>query len=445
MKKIIPLIFLVLLYAGSCVQSIDGTGYPLDKSRKWTFIVYMAADNNLESAAIADFNELEAVNLAGQPVSILVLFDRCPGFDATNGDWTDTRLYEIKTDPGGNNATIVSKRLDCPELGLTAASDTELSMSDPLVLSHLLEYAQRVYRADNYGLLVWGHGTGWRGSGGGGSVPEPVKAVAIDDTYGGYMSLKSFGGAISGKGLSVVGFDTCFGAILEAAYQIKDSAEYLVASEGVIPSTGWDYRSLFNVFLNNYASSGLPPSGFCDAVISQYSAQYGGTSNATISKINLTKVNDLFTAFEQFALVLANNITTVTLRDSVRNAILTGPAIDRYYDSSFPSNLYIDIESFGAAMPSLITAANATALQSALNAAVPSSWSQAYGTSRRSLGIYVIDLVSDGAAASTHEPGYIKGSPSMDKSAFVENSNSWTPHSSPVSTSFLDKLFYWVF
>jgi hypothetical protein len=114
----------------------------------------MAADNNLESAAIADFNELEAVNLAGKQASILVLFDRGPGYDATNGDWTDTRLFEVKTDPSGNNGTIISTRLDCPQLGLSATSNTELDMADPLVLNWLIDYTKGTYTADNYGLII---------------------------------------------------------------------------------------------------------------------------------------------------------------------------------------------------------------------------------------------------------------------------------------------------
>ncbi|GHV77507.1 hypothetical protein AGMMS49942_23280 [Spirochaetia bacterium] len=407
--------------------------------REWTFVVYMAADNNLEAAAIADFNELEGIDLAGQRVSILALLDRGPGYDATNGDWTDTRLYEITTDPGGNNATIISKRLDCPEMGLSAASNTELDMADPLVLSQLLDYAKRVYSADNYGLLVWGHGTGWKGSGtAGGQIPEPMKAVAIDDTNGStYMQLKSFGTAVKNKGLKVVGFDTCFGALLELAYQIRGDAAYLVGSEGLIPSNGWDYTSLFTSFL----LSSLSPSDFCESAIDQFSAQYSGTLNAAISMIDLAEIDNLVDTFEDFSLVLTAAITAGN-KTTVRDAILTGSTIERYYDTP-PSDLYIDIESFGEAMSGLLSV-DASALQGALDSAVPKSWPKKGSADRHKLGIYVIGLTGVGVPMGSHDPGYIKGSSSMGKSAFVERSNYWVPHFNPAPpTSVLDKLFYW--
>ncbi|HBG35542.1 MAG TPA: hypothetical protein DDW88_00550, partial [Treponema sp.] len=48
------------------------------KEKAWIFLVYMAADNDLESAAIRDFNELEAAQFDRAKISILVLLDRSP-------------------------------------------------------------------------------------------------------------------------------------------------------------------------------------------------------------------------------------------------------------------------------------------------------------------------------------------------------------------------------
>jgi hypothetical protein len=423
------------------VMNSDKTITPVFIKRKWSFVVYMAADNDLESAAINDFNELESINLFNQPVSILVLLDRSPGYDATNGDWTDTRLFEIKSDPGGDNATIISKRIDCSDLGLLSSIPTELDMADPLVLSRLINFTKREYKADNYGLIVWGHGTGWKGgSSSSGNIPEPLKAVAIDDTNSHYyMPLKSFGNAVSDKGLSVIGFDTCFGALLEVAYQLRNSsAAYLIASEGLIPSNGWNYGELFNSF---FAKPGLSSADFRDSCISQYSSQYSSVSGATISAIDLTKINDLFTAFENFAQSLAGYIT-LSNKNTVLNAILNGTSVDKYYDTP-PSDLYIDIYSFCQAMGSIFTSINKDSLQNALNAAIPSSWSQKYGTARKNLGVFLIGLQSENVPRANHESGYIKGSSNIEKSDFVENSNYWVPHVTPQINSFLDKLFYY--
>lgn len=410
----------------------------------------MAADNDLESSAIADLNEMEGVSFGGQPVSVLVLFDRHENHDMTNGNWTDTRLFEVRSDPGGINSTIISTPLDCPELGLTKDSSTELNMADPLVLSRFIDFSKRVYPAENYALFIWGHGTGWRGGVNIDEIPMPLKAIAIDDTSLQYMSLRSFGQAVSGKELSIIGFDTCFAALLEVAYQIKDDAELFIGSEGVIPSTGWDYTALFTNFLQ---SSALSIHDLGNSIQNQYSIQYGGSSNATISQIDLSKVNNLFVKFNEFSDVVAQSLITGTAKDIVLNEILKN--IEGHYFTAFPSDLYIDIFDFTqkiTALKSSITsdatlqaaiADAGTNLENALTLAVSSSWAQ-NGTTKK-LGVYVISLQGVFVPSSTHESAYIRGSMFVGKSAFVENSQNWVPNASPQNNSLLDKLFYWTY
>jgi len=43
--------------------------------RKWTYILYMAADNELESNALRAVNELEGADWRGQDVSVLALME----------------------------------------------------------------------------------------------------------------------------------------------------------------------------------------------------------------------------------------------------------------------------------------------------------------------------------------------------------------------------------
>ena len=296
--KNFPLFTVVFVLLISCYQAVNmGTqGGPLGgkpntgeqtgpiSSRLWTVIIYMAADNDLEAAAISDFNELEAVQWGDEPVSILVLMDRANGYDMTNDNWTGTRLYEIKSDPLGLTGTMKSPRLDCVELGLSKDSETELNTADPWVLSRLIDFAKGAYPAEHYALFIWGHGTGWRGGAETGNLPEPVKAIAFDDTTGQYMSLPSFGRAVSGKGLSIIGFDTCFAALLEVAYEVRNDAKLFFGSEGEILSTGWDYTKLFDDFVNR---SNFFDFELADIIQRQFAAQYSGLNNATISEVKL--------------------------------------------------------------------------------------------------------------------------------------------------------------
>jgi hypothetical protein len=418
--------------------------------RKWTFIIYMAADNDLEAAAIADLNELEAVNYGAAPVSILVLLDRHNNYDMTNGNWSDTRLFEIKSDPNGLTSTFHSSRIDCLELGLSKDSETELDTANPLVLSRLIDFAKRVYPAEQYALFIWGHGTGWRGGINNNSLPEPVKAVAFDDTSGHYMSLPSFGRAVTGKGLSVIAFDTCYGALLEVAYQIRNDAELFIGSEGEIMSTGWDYTALFTGFLNKQSFS---ISDLGNAIQNQFSNHYASLSNATISQIQLPQVNNLFNRFNDFSGVVAEAMTTGAAKNAVLNQILHN--VERYFFASFPSDMYIDIFDFAKKISAIKESITSNAgeqkaisdaadkLEEALVSAVPSSWAK-NGTTKK-MGVHFIPLQGIAVPAAKHELAYIRGSMAIDKSAFVEDSQHWVPNVTPQKDSLLDKLFYWTY
>jgi len=462
MKSILFLIVILALTV-SCqleiINDIQGTNSHDDlvrdsqgssEKRKWTFIIYMAADNDLEAAAIADFNELEAVNYGASPISILVLLDRHNSYDMTNGNWSDTRLFEIKSDPGGLTPTMRSPWIDCPELGLFKNTETELNTSDPMVLSNLINFAKRAYPAEQYALFIWGHGTGWRGGANNDFLPEPAKAVAFDDSQRQYMSLPSFGRAVAGKGLSLIAFDTCYGALLEVAYQIRNDAELFVGSEGEIMSTGWDYTALFADFIGK---RNLSISNLGDAIQNQFSEHYASLNNATISQIQLSQVNNLFSRFNDFSGAVAEAIADEPAKNAVLNQILHN--VESYFFTSFPSDMYIDIFDFTkktAAIRELITTdadqqdailESANKLEKALSLAVPSSWAK-NGTDKK-MGVHVIPLQGIAVPAAMHELAYIKGSMAIDKSAFVENSEHWAPNAVPKNDSLLDKLFYWIY
>ena len=61
---------------------------------KWTFMVYLDADNNLENDGIADFAEMASVG-SSPDLNIVVQMDRIPGYTSAYGDWTDTRRFLV--------------------------------------------------------------------------------------------------------------------------------------------------------------------------------------------------------------------------------------------------------------------------------------------------------------------------------------------------------------
>jgi len=118
-------------------SSLSGNN-DLKLDRELTLMVYLDGDNNLEEFAIDDFNEMEAVNLADTGIDIIVLADRVPDEDTSNGNWTNTRLYKINYDTNGYDSTIISERLS--GMGLTTTGNEELNMGDEATLSNFINF-----------------------------------------------------------------------------------------------------------------------------------------------------------------------------------------------------------------------------------------------------------------------------------------------------------------
>ncbi len=108
-------------------------------TRNWTILVYLAGDNDLDSAGVVDLNEMKSVG-SSDKIAVLAQFDRAGNKKAT------TRYYL-------NKGTTVAKDA-VQTLG-------ETNMGDPKVLEDFVTWGVTNYPADHYLLVLWNHGAGW--------------------------------------------------------------------------------------------------------------------------------------------------------------------------------------------------------------------------------------------------------------------------------------------
>jgi hypothetical protein len=292
-----------------------GGGSDSNDKPRWTIMVYVAADNDLSLYASFDIDEMTyGINDDGN-VTIIALCDQ--------DENSDTKLHKIKS--------YSTEQLFDPTLGVTSNS-SELNMGDPQTLSKFIDFCKNNYPADNYALVLWNHGGGWRNK-----MPQkissynlesiqqyiadkklkstttksslstllakkttlPVKAVCWDVINNDYLTMAEVKQAVSGKGLTVIGFDACLMGMVEVAYQLKDCAQYMVASEETIPGFGWAYDYLLQKF---YAST-QSPVDLGKAIINGYKEFYEeyGEDGVTLSLIDLSKMDALANAIDTFA------------------------------------------------------------------------------------------------------------------------------------------------
>src|SRR5665648_130345 len=304
------------------ILSISLTGCflfpPRDNTVEWTVMVYLDADNNLESAGIDDINEMEMVGSTGD-VNIVVQADRIPGYDISNSDWTNTRRYYITQD------------FDLVQINSQLKSDLgELNMGAPQTLIDFTDWATTNYPAKKYLLVIWNHGGGFRSL-------SLTKDIAWDYTSGGdritMSELEYALSAIStqmGKKIDIVGMDACLMAMTEVAYQIKDYTDILIASEENSPGDGWPYDTILAQLVSNPLIS---PKQLAADIVDKYIYSYP-FDNVTQSAIDLSYMNELAGQLSSMADVIRSDTLTP------KNAYLNAAYYSQYYGDPDFIDLY---------------------------------------------------------------------------------------------------------
>lgn len=285
------------------VKTSEGTGYSMKNfvivGIKWNFMVYLAADNNLESAGIDDFLEMASVGSSNE-VNIVVQMDRVAGYNSSHGNWEGTRRFLIQN---GDNPSVIPVQ----SLG-------EQNMGDPVVLQDFVEWAVTNYPAEHYALVIWNHGGGWRmgrekmfeNARATITRGEPdvgiARAVAWDDTDNDKLYMKEVQTALEAAKqrlqerlntvvkLDVVGFDACLMGMIEVAYALRNVANYVVGSEETEPFDGWPYDPFLNTLVGTPSSN---PEDLASNIVTEYVSSYPTGSGITQSAVDITKLSNL--------------------------------------------------------------------------------------------------------------------------------------------------------
>lgn len=131
------------------------------------------------------------------------------------------------------------------------ASMPRASMGDPATLHSFIDYCMRAFPAERYGLILSNHG-------GGSST-----GVCFDEFDEDYLTAAEINAVLSdvrdthpGFRLSFFGLDACLMATYELACYVQEYADFMIASEELLPAEGFDYRSLFGALVQNPAIDG---------------------------------------------------------------------------------------------------------------------------------------------------------------------------------------------
>ncbi len=294
-RLLVIAVVLPLLY--SCCKS--DTPHTYDK----VIILYMAANNNLDSYARENISSLKTGYIPSKDSKeALILFKHLEG--------EAPELLNIYKD---NNGAVKSELVKNYSGFNSASAET---------LENVLITVKDNFNSSEYGLILWSHSTGWLPKGYFDSHPtglaffeDPFAAIVKSFAYdnGEEMEINDLASALPYK-FSFIIFDACFNGGVETIYELKDKADYIVASPTEILATGFPYSTIMEpLFLNSdletvcdqYYNYYTVETGYYAATVSIYKtsqldalAQICNTiytnNREKISKLNMTLVQPYF-------------------------------------------------------------------------------------------------------------------------------------------------------
>ncbi|HOF86961.1 MAG TPA: clostripain-related cysteine peptidase [Armatimonadota bacterium] len=292
----------VTVNANAVVDIASSTLTPV--TRKWTVLVYLNADNDLEYYGVQDVNEMEAVPDSEQ-VTVVVQMDRAPGWDTTNGNWTDTRRFVIRHD---QDSAVMTSALEANALELMG----EVDMGDPAQLAAFIAWGKANFPAEHYLLVVWNHGSGWRSRALADDAPA-TRGVSFDDTSGSYIRTTELPAALATTPqLDLVAFDASLMQMMEIAYEMRHSCRYIIGSEESPPGAGYKYDSWLGPLV---ADPAMTPRDLAITMARETLNYYGSGSNITHSVLDTAELDTLAAHVDAFAQALLAHGFTPTLAD----------------------------------------------------------------------------------------------------------------------------------
>lgn len=333
----------------------------VNNKKPFTFIIFMAADNDLHPFAWRNLKQLEAIG-SNERINVIVQVN-VPGYH------NPTRRYVVK--PGKRLLVDVDPSLH----------NVKLNSGSPHTLIDCVRWAHTHYPAEEVILVAWNHGTGPCDPGTSRSISatelfslNPIsnmldldrsvgyleyvnrkvlqkevlqRGICFDETFRSYMTNQDLDFALNeictkilGKKIGILGFDACLMSAVEIANIAKKYVKYMVASEEVELAYGWPYDIILRPLLTRTPTL----EEFANNIVKAYDGIYANiTQDYTLSSCNLEKIDPLEANIHALASTLLEALQTQK-NDSVRKAIRFSKS--RKYCICFEEPSYIDLGDF---------------------------------------------------------------------------------------------------
>lgn len=299
------------------------------EEKDWTFIVFIAGDNNLSTFIAQNIKQMLRVG-SNKRINIVIR--------------VDTKLSDEKK---------ITKFLYVDkDLLIQISPDLVMDSGNPDDLITFFNIVYDRYPAKNWGLVLWDHGIGCIDDAQFVGIENYDewnllnRGICFDDSTLHYLTNNKLAHALDaickiiGKKLDLFGCDACFMNMWEFLKMMRYYIGVAVGSQEIEPVTGWDYFSA----LKDFDNRSLSPHELADTIVQTYSNLYeGNRDDYTQSAINLENFDGLNKSIENFAQELF-----LALRDrkNVKIKEIVRKCRTRQLSTVFDEPSYIDLGYF---------------------------------------------------------------------------------------------------
>ncbi len=219
-------------------------------AKPWSLLAYTVADDKsggdpLDAPVKREIKALcDAVDFGHLSVAAQVDFKFTPGiFRAALTAMPQSREFEDISADEQPLWREISSRLERTELRVQKER-VDLNAAGSGVLAEFLRYGMEQCPAQRHVFFMYGHASGPMGL-----FYDRESSQHVPHT----MRLNDLADALQGAGgrIAVMLFRDCFMSNLEAAYQLKDVSQFMIASQSVVPVTGiWPWHDLLPAIMH---------------------------------------------------------------------------------------------------------------------------------------------------------------------------------------------------
>lgn len=293
-----------------------------------TLMVYMIG-SDLESKSYAATQDISELKQAGSSPNINVI---------------------IETGGGDSQATINQERfIDFTKVqrhkilknDLETLSDLgQQNMGDPRTLSDFIIWGLSEFPAKRYSIILWDHGSGINGFGKDISFNNDV--LNLDELEKAFNDSKK----VVQTEFELIGFDACLMASVEVANRVKSAAKFMVSSEELEPTWGWNYTTILKELTKDPTQNGVSLGRTIVDSFAKHSQslgasqEFGAHKEITLSVIRLANIDQLIGNLANLSTYLGSNIVDFPSAISLAHSV---DFTERYGQSAHGGSGLVDI------------------------------------------------------------------------------------------------------